>query len=109
MRALESHATSLQAQKFRASMQPVRRGEAHLSTHLRLARLLGRDRDCQARAALGAAALEYLAPTRRGHPRQESMGSFASAVMRLVGPFHCAGLFTQFVFGPTRSVVRQLS
>ena len=25
------------------------------------------------------------------HPGQESMGTFASAVVRLVGPFHCTG------------------
>src|ERR1035437_6297131 len=54
----------------------------------RLARLLGRYRDCQARAAFRAAPLEHLASARRGHPRQESMGWFASAVVRLVGPVH---------------------
>jgi len=109
MRALKSHAVSLEAQKFRASMQPVSRGEAQLRAHLPLARLLGRDRDCQARAALRTAALEHLASARRGHPCQESMSSFASAVMRLVGPFHCSGLFTRVVFRPARSVVDRVS
>ena len=72
-----------------------------------LARLLGRDRDRQPRAALGPAALEYLASARRGHPRQESMSSFATAVMRLVGPFHCAGpVSLSFEFRPARSVSR---
>src|ERR1700678_812361 len=72
-----------------------------------LARLLGRDRDRQPRAALGPAALEYLASARRGHPRQESMSSFATAVMRLVGPFHCAGpVSLSFEFRPSRSVSR---
>jgi hypothetical protein len=72
----------------------------------RLARLLGRDRDCKARPALRAAALEYLATARRGHPRQESMGSFATAVVRLISPFHCRGPASlRFVFRPARSVL----
>jgi len=97
MGTLESHAVSLEAQKFRAPMQPVCRREAQLRAHCRLARLLGRDRDRKTHAALGAAALEYLASTRRGHPCQESMSSYASSVMRLVGPFHLLGAsFTQF-------------
>jgi len=108
--ALEAHAVSLEAQKFGASMQPVGGGEAQLRAHWRLARLLGRDRDCEARAALGAAALEHLAPARRGHPRQESMSSFATAVVRLVGPFHCSGPASlKFVFRPARSVVGRAS
>ena len=82
-----------------------------------LARLLGRDRDRQARAALRAAALEYLAPARRGHPRQESMGTYASAVVRLVGPFHFSWLtakFTRWLYSDRpstvagRSVARQM-
>ena len=72
-----------------------------------LAWLLGRDRDCKACTALRTAALEYLASARRGHPRQESMGSYASAVMRLVGPFHCSGSASLgFEFRPARSVNR---
>ena len=91
MRSRKSHAVSLEAQKFRAPMQPVGRGEAQLRAHCGSARLLGGYRDCKACSALRAPALEDLAAARRGHPRQESMGSFASAIMRLVGPFHCSG------------------
>ena len=91
MGTLESHAVSLEAQKFRAPMQPVCRREAQMRAHWRLARLLGRDRDRKPHAALGAAALENLASTRRGHSCQEPMSSYASSVMRLVGPFHLLG------------------
>jgi len=95
MGTLKSRSAALEAQKFRAPMQPIDRREAQMRAHCRLARLLGRDRDRQAHAALGASALENLAPARRGHPRQESMSSNASSVMRLVGPFHCSGRFTR--------------
>jgi hypothetical protein len=97
MGTLEARSITLEAQKFRAPMQPIDRREAQMRAHCRLARLLGRDRDRQAYTALGASALEYLAPARRGHPRQESMSSYASSVMRLVGPFHCSGRFTRFL------------
>jgi len=104
---LESHAVSLEAQKFRAPMQPVGRCEAQMRAHWRLARLLGRDRDRKPHAALGAAALEYLASTRRGHSCQEPMSSYASSVMRLVGPFHLLGAsLLSFEFRPKRPVSR---
>jgi len=107
MGTLESHATSLEAQKFRAPMQPIDRREAQMRAHCELARLLGRDRDRQAHAALGAAALEYLASARRGHPCQKSMSSYASSVMRLVSPFHCTGPASlSFEFRPNRPVNR---
>jgi hypothetical protein len=95
MGTLEARSITLEAQKFRAPMQPIDRREAQMRSHCGLARLLGRDSDRQAHAALGASALENLAPARRGHPRQESMSSNASSVMRLVGPFHCSGRFTR--------------
>ena len=95
MGTLKARSITLEAQKFRAPMQPIDRREAQMRAHCGLARLLGRDSDRQAHAALGASALENLAPARRGHPRQESMSSNASSVMRLVGPFHCSGRFTR--------------
>lgn len=55
------------------------------------ARLLARNRGSQAFAALGAAPFQDCASSRRGHPGKESVGSFAAAIVRLVGPFHRSG------------------
>src|ERR1700687_2200201 len=74
----------------------------------RLAPLLGRNRDRQPHATLGTPALEDLAAARRGHPGQESMGSFATAVVRLVGPFHFSWLtakFTRWLYSDRASAV----